>query len=104
MSTQPTASLSSCFILAVPPGSAVGEPPNLRVRPDRRDVATRRRLEHRIASEFREMPGLCLTVAQATKLFDVGPQVCVRLLDRLVVQGLLCVAKDRRYRVPDLAA
>ena len=43
----------------------------------------------RIAAEFREMPGLVLTVAQASRFLDVDPAACERILSLLVQQGIL---------------
>jgi len=43
----------------------------------------------RIASEFREMPGLVLTVAQASRFLDVDEASCERILTRLEKKGLL---------------
>jgi hypothetical protein len=47
-------------------------------------------LEERIATEFREMPGLCLTLAQAARLFGTAPAPCARALETLVRAGVLC--------------
>ncbi len=46
-------------------------------------------LQKRIQAEFREMPGLRLTVAQAARLFSVEPRRCERILDDLVDAGRL---------------
>jgi len=43
----------------------------------------------RIASEFREMPGLVLTVAQASRFLNVDQALCARILSRLEKKGLL---------------
>jgi hypothetical protein len=43
----------------------------------------------RIEAEFREMPGLTLTLPQASLLFGVEPARCGRLLLGLVREGLL---------------
>jgi len=43
----------------------------------------------RIAAEFREMPGLVLTVAQASRFLDVDQASCERILSRLAKKGLL---------------
>jgi hypothetical protein len=39
---------------------------------------------HRIRGEFLEMPGLRLTVAQATRLWNIDALVCEALLESLV--------------------
>src|SRR5687768_2929612 len=37
----------------------------------------------RVASEFREMPGLALTVDQAARLFHLGAEDCWQILEQL---------------------
>jgi DNA-binding GntR family transcriptional regulator len=43
----------------------------------------------RIRGEYREMPGLKLTVAQAARLWQVDATDIEKMLDRLVADGLL---------------
>ncbi len=43
----------------------------------------------RIRAEYREMPGLKLTVAQASRLWHVDPANAQQLLDLLVADGVL---------------
>jgi hypothetical protein len=43
----------------------------------------------RIEAEFKEMPGLKLTVKQASRLFDIEPARCERVLEALVERGHL---------------
>jgi hypothetical protein len=43
----------------------------------------------RIRAEFREMPGLRLTTAQAARLWHLDPRHSEALLNALVVDGLL---------------
>jgi len=43
----------------------------------------------RVWAEFREMPGLNLTLAQAARLFSIDRARCARVLDVLVVSGVL---------------
>jgi hypothetical protein len=43
----------------------------------------------RMRAEFREMPGLKLTAAQATRLWHLDPRRSEELLNTLVVDGLL---------------
>jgi hypothetical protein len=50
-----------------------------------------RDLQARIQAEFREMPGLNLTLAQAARLFNVDAARCERALARLVAAGALRV-------------
>ena len=43
----------------------------------------------RIRSEYREMPGLCLTLVQARRLWALDETTCSRLLGNLVSEGYL---------------
>lgn len=43
----------------------------------------------RIQGEFREMPGLQLTLAQAQRLFGLEPAACQRVIDALVESSFL---------------
>jgi hypothetical protein len=43
----------------------------------------------RIQAEYREMPGLKLTLAQASRLFNLEPHRCARALETLVSGGVL---------------
>lgn len=47
------------------------------------------RLRTRIQSEFREMPGLILTLPQAARLFSLDVARCERILGALVDEGCL---------------
>jgi hypothetical protein len=46
-------------------------------------------LLRRIEGEFREMPGLRLTLSQAARLFSLDPLECERVLQALVRAGRL---------------
>jgi hypothetical protein len=72
-----------------------------RTRPvvERRNLTARRALTQRVLSEFDEMPGTCLTLPQATRLFGVTPDVCQRILNDLVGKGLLRRTADSRFRL-----
>jgi hypothetical protein len=59
----------------------------------------------RIRGEFREMPGLTLTVAQARRLWSLDSSTCSAVLSELVESGFLCRRADGAYgRSSDLAA
>ena len=68
-------------------------------RPERRDLTKRHALVQRVQREFDEMPGTCLTLAQASRLFGLAPDVCRRILQELVAEGTLIQAGDLRYRL-----
>jgi hypothetical protein len=57
-------------------------------------------LHDRVRGEYREMPGLRLTVAQAARLFNLDPAQCGQLLDTLVTDGALCT-NGREYFGPN---
>jgi Fic family protein len=63
-----------------------------------RERARRRGLYRRIQAEYREMPGLSLTVAQAARLLGVSRDLCTRLLNELAKRGVL-QAGERGYRL-----
>ena len=48
-----------------------------------------RSLYQRVRGEFREMPGLRLTLDQAARLFTIERSVCHRVLNQLVRDGVL---------------
>ena len=48
------------------------------------DLVTRR-----VREEFREMPGLRLTPAQATRLWGLEQEVCERVIDSLIAAAFL---------------
>ncbi len=70
---------------------------------ERRNLAARHALTKRIREEFVEMPGTCLTIAQACRLFGIPRDVCGRVFDELVRSGQLRVAPDSRYRLHSAA-
>jgi hypothetical protein len=47
------------------------------------------RLLRRVRGEFREMPGLRLSLAQARRLWNMDDHVCSTVLDDLVADGFL---------------
>jgi hypothetical protein len=51
----------------------------------------------RAEAEYREMPGLKLTAAQAARLWHLGPAQSAHLLDSMVDAGLLYRARDGAY-------
>jgi hypothetical protein len=67
--------------------------------------ATRALITERIRGEFREMPGLTLTVAQARRLWNVDLPTCTEVLSQLIDAGFLCRRADGAYgRASDLSA
>ena len=70
------------------------------LRPDRRNSESRAALLSRVLGEYREMPGLELTLAQAARLFGLGPAICWRVLNHCVRQRWLCCTPDGVYKLP----
>ena len=57
-------------------------------------------VRRRIIGEFHEMPGLVLTLAQASRLFNLEPGRCERVLGSLVQVGFLAT-DGRRFARAD---
>jgi len=49
-------------------------------------------------AEYLEMPGLCLTLAQAAKLWNVDRDRCLAMLESLTREGFLYRSRDSYYR------
>jgi hypothetical protein len=56
---------------------------------DRRNPESRVALLVRIAREFREMAGLSLTLAQASRLFHLDADLCQRVFAELAERGVV---------------
>jgi hypothetical protein len=69
---------------------------------DRRDSVARAALVDRFRREFRTMPGLWVTKSEARRLFGVPEDICGRVLDTLVAEGMLIRGDDGVYRRPPL--
>lgn len=57
-------------------------------------------LVSRARAEFQEMPGMCLTTAQAARLWQLSPEQAQQLLIELVQAGFLVRLDGLRYRLP----
>ncbi len=64
---------------------------------DRRAPMARQQLVSRVRGEFAEMPCLSLTIPQSVRLFHIREDICVRVLETLVAQGVLSRREDGRY-------
>jgi hypothetical protein len=60
----------------------------IRRQRDRRDWRTRRALAHRVEETFVSIPGICLTVPQASRFFDTSEGACARILEDLQENGV----------------
>lgn len=64
---------------------------------------TRALITERVRGEFREMPGLTLTLAQAGRLWSLDPAMCTEVLTSLVSSGFLSRRADGAFcRASDL--
>ncbi len=54
-------------------------------------------LLRRIRNEFHEMPGLCLTLEQAARLWNLDPQTSQLALHMLEEEGFLARTGDGRF-------
>ena len=66
---------------------------------ERRNLAAREALVRRIIGEFVEMPGLCLTAVQASRLFGINRDVSARILEQLIQSKVLDVTAAGQYVV-----
>ena len=64
----------------------------LPARQDERALVT-----ERVRGEFREMPGLTLTLAQAGRLWSLDAAACAEVLSHLVSTGFLCRRPDGTF-------
>ena len=60
---------------------------------------SRERLVAMIVGSYREMPGLCLHVHQAARLFGIGVATCQDVLEQLVESGELGRMADGQYKI-----
>ena len=54
-------------------------------------------ITERVRGEFREMPGLSLTLAQAGRLWTLDAETCTDVLSQLVDTGFLCRRADGAF-------
>ena len=71
---------------------------------ERRDHVRREALVRRIVAEFDDMPGLALTVRQASRFLGVDHMACARILEVLRSNGTLrCTPQHLYVRADRLA-
>jgi hypothetical protein len=69
-------------------------------RGERRDPVRRAAILQRIAAEFRDMPGLILSVPQASRLLGLDAAACQRILGELEKDGFLRRRRGGAYGRP----
>jgi len=61
-----------------------------------KDESVDARLVDRVLGEYREMPGLSLTIEQARRLWGCDAVTCQRVIDVLIERHVLRWSRDRR--------
>jgi hypothetical protein len=92
----PTSAKEDLMMQPRPSGSPIqslrevkGRPATMSLPVERRDLTRRAAVIQRIAAEFREMPGLVLSIPQASRLLGLDEPACERVLATLAREGLL---------------
>src|SRR5215203_4991781 len=98
--TQRKMSKNARIFVAVPWHLYCKNPPSENPRMDQPQVTSPDDLTSRARAEFREMPGMCLTTAQAARLWQLSPARAEELLTDLVQSGFLVRRDGQRYRLP----
>ena len=70
---------------------------------ERRDNPSREQLLQRVLAEFREMPCLRLTPAQAQRLFGLRADVSERVIGTLIRDGHVRLDPDGRYAAIEMS-
>ena len=66
-------------------------------RVERRNLAAREAIVRRIVAEFNDMPGLVLSVKQASRFLGVDEAACARILASLTQAGILRRSPSEYY-------
>ena len=64
---------------------------------ERRNLPAREAVVRRIVAEFHDMPGLVLSVKQASKFLGVDEAACARILATLTQSGILRRSANEYY-------
>ena len=64
---------------------------------ERRDVARREAIIRRIEAEFHDMPGLVLSLKQASRFLGIDEAACARILTTLTEAGVLKRSPNEYY-------
>lgn len=76
-----------------------GRPLSMSLPPavERRDLASREAVVRRIVAEFQDMPGLVLSLSQASRFLGVDQAACARILTALTHAGVLRRSANEYY-------
>jgi hypothetical protein len=66
-------------------------------RSRREQIESEATLLQRMIAEYREMPGLALTLQQAVRLWGCDERACQRVVSMLMDQGVLRQSRDGRF-------
>jgi hypothetical protein len=64
---------------------------------ERRDLVRREAIVRRITAEFRELPGLVLSLKQASRFLGIDVDACARILADLTEAGVLRRTESQAY-------
>jgi DNA-binding Lrp family transcriptional regulator len=64
---------------------------------ERRDLARREAIVRRIVAEFEDMPGMVLSLKQASRFLGVDEAACARILSSLTSAGILRCSASEYY-------
>ena len=64
---------------------------------ERRDLVRREAIVRRIVAEFNDMPGLVLSLKQASRFLGVDQAACARILAALTESGILRRSASEYY-------
>ena len=76
-----------------------GRPLSMSLPPtgERRNLASREAVVRRIAAEFQDMPGLVLSLKQASRFLGIDQAACARILTTLTQAGVLRRSASEYY-------
>ena len=76
-----------------------GRPLSMSLPPagERRDLASREAVVRRIVAEFQDMPGLVLSLKQASRFLGIDQAACARILTALTQAGVLRRSANEYY-------
>ena len=84
--------------MSLPPaGAARPVKPVTPVETERRDLASREAVVRRIVAEFQDMPGLVLSLKQASRFLGIDQAACARILTTLTQAGVLRRSASEYY-------
>jgi hypothetical protein len=78
-------------------GDVKGRPVGMTLRNERRDLVRREAIVRRIVAEFQDMPGLVLSLKQASRFLGVDEGACARILSSLTEAGILRRSASEYY-------